>query len=139
MHKPFIFIETVVLKTRFEHVYYKGQDMENGFLIFEDVQYSPVSFPINLSARLAYFNTESYNSRIYAYENDILYTFSIPAYFGQGIRTYLNLKYKISSKLECWLKFANTHWTDREVISSGYSEIQGSDKTELKFQLRLKF
>lgn len=131
--------QTLTLKTRFEHIYYNGQNSENGFLIFQDLRYSPTGFPINLSARLAYFNTESYNSRIYAYENDILYTFSIPAYFGQGFRTYLNLKYKISGKLEFWFKLANTHWTDREIISSGYAEIQGSDKTELKIQLRLKF
>lgn len=131
--------ETVILKTRFEHAYYSGQESENGFLIFQDVQYAPNSFPLKLSARLAYFNTNSYNSRIYAYENDILYTFSIPAYFGEGFRTYLNFKYKVSNKTELWFKLANTRWTDREIISSGYGEILGANKTELKIQLRLKF
>ncbi|MEN8118656.1 MAG: hypothetical protein ABFS16_16855, partial [Bacteroidota bacterium] len=131
--------ETIKLKTRIEHVYYRGQTRENGYLLFQDVQYSPANSPLNLSARIAYFDTESYNSRIYAYENDLLYTFSIPAYFGKGFRTYLNMKYKITDKLECWLKLANTAWTDRDVISSGYNEIEGSNKTELKFQLRLKF
>ena len=77
--------------------------------------------------------------RIYAYENDILYAFSIPAYYGNGFRTYLNMKYSLSGKVECWLKFANTHWTDRDIISSGYNQINGSNKTELKLQLRLKF
>lgn len=131
--------ETFQFKTRLEHVYYHGQMHENGYLLFQDIQYSPLNLPVNISARVAYFDTESYESRIYAYENDILYTFSIPAYYGQGLRTYVNLKYKISGKVECWFKLANTHWTDRDIISSGYNEINSSNKTELKFQLRLKF
>uniref|UniRef100_UPI003217478F ComEA family DNA-binding protein n=1 Tax=uncultured Draconibacterium sp. TaxID=1573823 RepID=UPI003217478F len=131
--------ETITLKTRAEHVYFKSQTHENGYLIFQDVQYSPQELPLNLSARIAWFSTASYNSRIYAYENDILYTFSIPAYYGNGFRTYLNIKYKISEKIEGWAKLANTHWTDRETISSGLNQINGNNKTELKIQLRLKF
>ena len=138
-HFQFRASETVLLKTRAEHVYYKADAGENGFMIFQDIQYSPKTFPLNLSARVAYFNTDSYNSRIYAYENDMLYVFSIPAYYGNGYRTYLNLKYQPANKIECWLKLANTCWTDRETISSGYNEIAGHHKTELKLQLRLKF
>lgn len=126
-------------RTRFEYAYYKHAESENGYMLYQDFQYTPVKLPLNLSARLAWFNTESYNSRIYAYENDLLYTFSVPAYYGKGIRTYLNAKYTISKQLECWLKLANTRWTDRETISSGYNEINGKCKTELKIQLRLKF
>ncbi|MCY1720419.1 helix-hairpin-helix domain-containing protein [Prolixibacteraceae bacterium Z1-6] len=135
-YKP---VATITLKTRLEHVYYKGQKHENGYLVFQDVQYSPQNMPLNLTARIAWFSTESYDSRIYAYENDILYTFSIPAFYGNGFRTYLNLKYKITDKIECWAKLANTHWTDRETISSGLNELNSDNKTELKFQLRLKF
>jgi hypothetical protein len=138
-HVQFQLSENILLKTRAEHVYYKGEESENGFMLFQDIQFKPGEFPLNLSARLAWFKTESYNSRIYAYENDILYAFSIPAYYGEGLRTYLNLKYQPAKKIECWLKLANTWWTDRETISSGYNEITGHHKTELKFQLRLKF
>jgi hypothetical protein len=130
--------ETLTLKVRFEHALFKGPEKENGFVVFQDFQFSPRKIPLNISTRLAYFNTKSYNSRIYAYENDLLYTFSIPAYYGKGFRVYMNLKYKISEKLDFWMKIANTSWNDREIISSGYNEIQGNNKTELKFQLRLK-
>ncbi len=130
--------EKITLKTRFEHAFYSGLEKENGFMIFQDIQFSPGKVPANVSARVAWFNTASYKSRIYAYENDLLYTFSIPAYFGKGFRTYLNLKYKISEKLDFWFKVANTSWNDREIISSGNNKILGNNKTELKFQLRLK-
>lgn len=127
------------LKTRLEMVNYKGQQKETGFLLFQDFQYAPSKLPLNITTRLAWFYTDGYNSRIYAYENDLLYSFAIPAYFGKGFRTYLNMKFKISDKIECWMKLANSHWNDRQTISSGYNEITGSNKTELKFQLRLKF
>ncbi len=130
--------EMVTLKTRLEHALYKGVEKENGFMIFQDIQFTSKKLPLNVSARLAWFNTASYNSRIYAYENDLLYTFSIPAYYGKGFRTYLNLKYAINDKLDFWFKVANTAWNDRKIISSGNNKIVGNNKTELKFQLRLK-
>ena len=134
-YKP---LENLILKTRLEHTGYSGKEKENGYMVFQDIQFQPGKIPVNLSTRVAWFSTDSYNSRIYAYENDLLYTFSIPAYYGKGFRTYINLKYKISNKLDFWVKVANTAWSDRETISSGYNEIEGSSKTELKFQLRLK-
>lgn len=132
------YTEKIILKTRIEHVFYNGLEKENGLMIFQDIQFKPLKIPVNISARIAWFNTDSYNSRIYAYENDLLYTFSIPAFYGNGFRTYLNLNYKIAKNLDCWFKIGNTLWNDRDVISSGYNEIQGNNKTELKFQLRLK-
>ncbi|WP_297087041.1 helix-hairpin-helix domain-containing protein [uncultured Draconibacterium sp.] len=139
LHVQFQASETVLLKTRAEHAGYNGQVNENGFLIFQDIQFAPKQLPVKLAARLAWFNTDGYNSRIYAYENDVLYAFSIPAYYGEGFRTYLNLKIEATKKMECWLKLADTFWIDRETISSGYNEISGKHKTELKIQLRLKF
>jgi len=139
LHFDYSLSETISLKSRIEHVYFKGNVSENGFLVFQDFQYHSKSNKLSTTARFAYFNTESYDSRIYAYENDLLYTFSVPAFYGKGVRTFLNLHYKITSKLDGWLKFGNTLWTDRETISSGYNEIDGKCKSELKMQLRLKF
>jgi hypothetical protein len=137
-HLNYRYSEKIVFKTRIEHALYTGIEKETGWMIFQDIQFSPIKIPLKISARFAWFDTDSYNSRIYAYENDLLYTFSIPAFYGNGFRTYLNLNYKISKKLDCWFKIANTSWNDRDIISSGYNEIQGNNKTELKFQLRLK-
>ncbi|MCG6186113.1 helix-hairpin-helix domain-containing protein [Maribellus maritimus] len=130
--------EKLTYKTRFEHSFFEGLEKEKGFLMFQDIQYSSVSFPLNCSVRLAWFSTGGYNSRIYAYENDLLYTFSVPAFYDKGFRGYLNLKYQISEKLDCWFKIGHTIYNERESISSGYNEIAGNQKTELKFQLRLK-
>jgi len=139
LHFDYRLSESIKLRSRLEHVYYHGVHSENGFLIFQDVQYTSIHIPLGFTVRVAWFHTDSYDSRIYAYENDLLYTFSVPAFYGKGFRTYLNLKYRITNHIECWLKLANTHWSDRNMISSGYNEINGKNKTELKIQFRLKF
>ncbi len=137
-HFNFKYSEKIILKSRFEHSLYNGLEKEYGYLVFQDIQFHPSKIPVNITGRIAYFKTDSYNSRIYAYENDMLYSFSIPAFYGRGFRTYLNLNYKITENIDCWFKIANTSWNDRDAISSGYNEISGNNKTELKFQLRLK-
>ena len=137
-HFNYKYSEKIKLKTRFEFSGYNGLQKENGFLVFQDIQFHPVNIPLSISARIACFKTDSYNSRIYAYENDLLYTFSIPSLYGNGFRTYLNLNYKISKNMDFWFKIANTSWSDREDIGTGYNEISGNNKTELKLQLMLK-
>ncbi len=138
IHVQYIPSEIIALKTRIETVRYKGMKKENGIMIFQDAQVSPTRIPLNLSARIAWFNTDGYNSRIYAWENDLLYTFAIPAYYGDGYRLYINMKYKMNKNVEMWLKLANFFYNNAETIGSGYNEIQGNKKTELKFQIRLK-
>ena len=129
------------LDNRIEMVrYLQGeQPAEYGYVIYQDISYSSLSNPFSFSLRYALFDTDSYNSRIYAYENDVLYAFSIPAYSGRGTRFYLSTKYHISRGVDLWVRYAQTYYNDREEISSGKDLIEGRVKSEVKVQLRLKF
>ena len=40
-----------------------------------------------LAANAAYFHTDDYDSRLYAYERTTLYNFSFPSFFGEDPRT----------------------------------------------------
>ena len=133
--------ESVRLKGRAELVNYDKEEspFETGFLIYQDVVYQPLSSPFSFSFRYGIFDTDSYNSRIYAYENDILYVFSIPAYYNRGTRTYLMCRYKIKRGIDLWVRYGATFYDNIDVISSGLEEIQGSTKSEIKAQLRIKF
>lgn len=129
------------LRNRVEYVRFKNNESEtyNGFVIYQDVNFSKENFPLSTNFRFAIFDTDNYDTRVYAYENDLLYYFSIPAYYGQGVRFYCNIKWEISRNLDFWLKYAITHYSDRTVISSGLSEIQGNKRSDIRAQLRLKF
>lgn len=93
--------------------------------------------PFSGILRLQYFETDGYNSRLYAYENDVLYSYSIPAFFDKGFRYYLNLNYDLTRKLTLWVRWAQTIFRDKKSIGSGLDEIEGNSRSELRLQVRL--
>jgi hypothetical protein len=129
-----------MLRNRIEWARFnKGIIDEQCNLNYQDIIYHLQKFPLDLTFRFALFDTDSWNTRIYAYENDVLYAFSIPPYYGKGIRSYLMLHSSISSHIDLWLRVARTTLTDVNVIGSGLNAITGGQKTEVKVQLRIKF
>ncbi len=120
--------------------YKKGDaNKEFGYLIYQDVDYSPLFSKITGNVRFAYFNTPSYNSRIYAYEDDVLYSFSFGMYSGRGFRTYLNLKYNLAKKLNIWMRYGLFIYKDVETVGTYLDEIKGNKKSEVKVQVRYQF
>ena len=130
-----------VLRSRAEAVWYdsKGAAASKGFLLYTDVLYKPLLSKFSGGVRLQYFETDDYNSRIYAYENDVLYTFSIPVFFGKGYRYYLNVNYDLTRRLQVWAKIAQSFYPDQSTIGSGLDIIQGNRRTEVKLQARYSF
>jgi hypothetical protein len=88
---------------------------------------------------VAYFSTPGYNSRIYAYEDDVLYSFAFGMYSGKGFRTYLNLKYNLAKKLNVWARYALFYYRNVETVGTYLDEIEGNKKSEIKLQLRYQF
>ncbi len=126
------------LKSRFEQSFFRHDHRSNGFLISQDFGYRPEKSKVTAWFRVAYFNTGDYDARIYAYENDLLYSFSVPALYGEGMRTYLTGKVKICEKLEFRYKVSRSWYFGVQSIGSGYTEIEGNKRTEVKFQLRFR-
>jgi len=127
------------LRSRVEFSFYKNHEFNQGFVVYQDLIFKPSIIPLKVQLRLAFFDTDSYDTRIYAYENDVLYAFSVIPYYGQGLRYYFNLSYKINRNFSVWLRFSQTYYADRTVISSGLGEIQGRTRSEIKIQVRAKF
>lgn len=129
----------VSIRSRVEFSFFQTDVFKQGFMIYQDLVFKAEKIPLKAHFRLAFFDTDSYDTRIYAYENDVLYAFSVLPYFGQGLRYYLNLNYRINDHISLWLRFSQTYFTDREVISSGLNEIEGNTRSEIKAQVRFKF
>ena len=133
--------ESFNIKSRVELVNYDKEEspFEKGYLIYQDITYKALSSPFAFSFRYGIFDTDSYNSRIYAYENDVLYSYTIPGYYNKGTRTYLTVKYTVKRGIDVWLRYGLTYYDNIDVISSGLEEIQGNHKQEIKAQIRFKF
>ena len=129
------------IRSRTELLWYDKNDVndERGFLCFADVLYKPLLKNYSANMRLQYFETDGYNSRIYAYENDVLYYYSIPAFFTKGYRYYLNVNYDLNSRISFWLKWSQTLYRNIGSIGSGLDEIDGSSKSEVRLMTRINF
>ena len=101
--------------------------VSDGTVVYQDILYKPLGLPVSFTARVALINTDDFDSRIYAFENDLLYRFRIPAYYGQGTRSYLNVRWRASRRLTAEVRGALGQHRDRE----GQGEVTG--------QLRWKF
>ena len=126
-------------KTRLQWSWFEHAEKENGILAYQDVIYDWRKIPLKSSFRFLVFDTDGYDSRIYTYENDLLYNYAITSFSGRGIKTYLLLKYKIVKNLTFWFKYGVILLSDQGVISSGNNLIIGNKKSEIKMQLIWKF
>lgn len=133
--------KTFTLRSRVEMVWFdqKGPAASEGFLLYTDLLYKPLMKPLSGNIRLMYFETGDYNSRLYAYENDVLYSFSIPVFYDKGYRYYINLNYDIGKKLSVWARWSQFIYADRKTVGSGLDEISGNVRTEVKLQALYKF
>lgn len=140
-HISYAISNTIRLKNRIEYLEFEQENKkENGFMIYQDVVYKPMKFPISVTLRYALFETNSYTSRVYAYENDMPSTYSIPAYYYKGARYYVLLNYNLSRNIEFWVRYSQTSYSNRNIISEGsLNEIQGNTKSEVKLQMRVRF
>jgi hypothetical protein len=118
--------------------YEKGKS-EQGFLLYVEGKYRLKSAPVSINGRLQYFETDGFNSRIYSYESDVLYSYSIPQFIGKGFRYYLNSKCDFNKKMTVWFKWSQTILANQNSIGSGLDKIAGNKKSEIKLQLLYNF
>jgi hypothetical protein len=109
-----------------------------GYMASENVTWIPNSW-LQLTALLGYFHTDDFASRIYIYERRPLYSFSFPSFYGIGLHYALFARAEVSPNLALILQSSTTSYFDRDKISSGLQQINGSTKSDLELQIRWKF
>ena len=119
-----------------EYAHYRNEDgsNEHGYFLCQDIAYKPENLPFSLTFRYALFDAKDYNARVYAYENDVLYSFSVPAMYGKGMRFYLLGKVKLFNSLTLYARIGRTIYSDRNTVGTGLSQIEGNHKTDLKVE-----
>ncbi|MCG2589025.1 ComEA family DNA-binding protein [Rhodohalobacter sulfatireducens] len=130
----------VRLRTRFDLAKSTppNSDTSWGYLVFQDIRYY-LSDRFQIDARVTMFETEGYDSRVYQFENDLLYVLSNTMLFDQGQRMYILFNYEPTNWLELWMKLSTTIYEDRQTISSGLNEIQGDRRSDFGIQARVRF
>ncbi len=134
------FSPTPIVNLR-SRVQFSSFDLESpqttGYFIAQDVN---LNFNrVRLSTRYAIFDTDDYETRQYAFERDVLYAFSVPAFSGRGTRMYVLLQLRPMRKLDVWVKYSLTHYRNQDTVGSGLETIEGPRRSDVKAQVRYRF
>ena len=130
--------KTWISKTQFDISACHNFSNSIGYMASENVTWVPNSW-LQLTALLGYFHTDDFSSRIYIYERRPLYSFSFPSFYGIGLHYALFARAELSPNLALILQSSTTSYFDRDKISSGLQQINGSTKSDLELQMRWKF
>lgn len=132
--------ENFKVKLRADYVNGGGKgDPDNGFMIYQDLKCGLTAAGIVLRWGYAYFATESFSSRIYIYEPQVVSSYSASPLYGRGHRSYLMAQYNLSEKISFWIRFSGTWYNDRSMTGSGYSLIDSNKKYDVRFQVKARF
>ena len=133
--------KSIELRTRAEWSFFNNEvePKERGYLLYQDVIFKSISFPLSLTTRFALFDTDGWDSRFFAYENDLLYTFYIPPYYRKGTRFYINLRYRPTRNWTAELRYERTFINNEDSFGSGNQEILGNVQSALEAQIRYSF
>jgi hypothetical protein len=114
-----------------------GAPRSYGYALIQDINYDPGKLSVGM--RFAIFETDDFDNRQFAYERNVLYAFSVPAYFGKGIRTYALVQYSPNRTLDFWAKISSTALTGVSSIGSALERINGNVDSDIVVQVRYKF
>ncbi len=115
--------------TRIELGYLNNEELSRdlSLLIYQDIGYKTSKW--KLYFRVTAFKADNWENRLYSYEMDLPYSFSVPASYRTGINTYLLTTIKALKNLDIGCKLSYIHYlneTERNNI-------------KLRIQLRVTF
>ncbi len=127
---------SVELRSRIEWTVFRVADFARtkGFIAYQEVVFRSTGSPWSASARYAIFDTDNFDTRVFAFENDLFSAVSIPAFSGRGTRYYLNLQWRVNS----WLRLEGRFEQTDQVKSITTSGLTGRERY-WKLQARFSF
>ena len=136
LHSIYKVSKPIELRSRMEWTTYTlGENQPSlGFVAYQEAIIKPLSSPFSAAIRYAIFDTKDFDSRVYAFENDLFAAVSIPAFSGRGTRWYANLHWRVNHWLRLDARIEQTN-TLRAVTSTGTT----GKEWVWKVQTRMKF
>lgn len=129
------------MKSRIEHNTYnidKPGVNEKGFLIFQDIRYE-VNKNLLIQGRIILFDTDSFSSAVYEFENDLAGVLTNLAMYDEGMRWYFLIKYKPFDVLTLSAKYSETYKPNLKTLSSGNNLINNNVDNRISFQIDFNY
>jgi hypothetical protein len=84
-----------------------GTEIDRGFMMYQECSFDLLP-SLSISLRGIAFETTSYESRIYEFEEDLPGAFQNPALYGRGFRWFVRGELACGSWLTCSVKYAHS-------------------------------
>ncbi|HQW57087.1 MAG TPA: helix-hairpin-helix domain-containing protein [Saprospiraceae bacterium] len=125
--------------SRLEWMQYQLQSQtsaNHGVLFYQELWARPLGKPVSGYLRFTNFNSDSYDSRIYAYEHYVAYDSRNTPFYGTGNRLNIGGRYKFRFGLTLDAAYNITKYTNQQSVGSGNDLIQGNLRSDFRLQLR---
>ena len=133
--------KNIRLKSRIEFTdvsFNRSYNSDTGFLAFQDLRFSPYN-NLNIYTRLIFFDTESFDSRVYEFENDLTGVLTNSPLSGKGTKWYFLINYEILKSVKISAKYSELHQPELSFLSSGLNEIAGNINSKFSLQIDCNF
>ncbi len=124
------------LRTRWEFTRLQPGS-EEGTNLFQDISFA-TSGNTTISGRISFFETESWDTRIYEYESDIPGSFANIPVYGKGHKWYIMIRKTMIENVSVWLKLRYRYMEDINVLSNGWQMTESTLSRDIRFQMQLK-
>jgi len=112
-------------------------ETSSGWIVAQNVTWKRAKAKLRADIYAAYFYTETYENRVYASEKNMLYVFSVPSFYGEGIRMSAVLRYNFTPSFYVAIKAAWSYYFDRDSIGSDLETIENNDRTDIDLLIRM--
>lgn len=129
-------LSCLTLKTQAETAMFSAEKAEAGWMVSHHLLWQRGQVLAGLV--VAYFDTPSYDTRIYLNERQLQYQYTFNAYSGRGMRLSIIGRYVLFNRLTLAASLGNIRYFNRQSIGTGLQQIDQSSLTNLLVQVKWK-
>ena len=116
-----------------------NEKKEIGWLLYQDITSKFINKTLTVKARIAIFNSPTWQNRFYLYEHNIPEHYYSPALYGSAFRWYLLCNYKTPVNINLSFRISQTYYNNKDTNGSGYDEINAPHRTDIQGTISYSF
>ncbi len=109
-------------------------EIEYGIAAFGELSI-PLSEQITIGARWSYYQTDSFASAVYTFEQLAPGLLVSAPLYGSGSRSFVFVRWKFGERFSLWVRYGSMERQDTPSLGSGVTEIPGTRDTRAYLQL----
>lgn len=128
------------IKTRIEVTRQRQEDnVQQGFLLFQEVNYQPGRWPLQLYVRYTRFAAGEGEGSMYTITSGMLYEYAVSRLSGEGHQYQCRIRWKFKKGLTVWMRYQQTVYGQAVSTGSGWDEVEGNTSCTILCQLQYLF